>query len=842
MRRLAIACAALVAWGLPVAPASVADAQGGQGTVSLEDPADPAPGDADAGGRVIRRDLPVTIEHADSAEYERRRDLYSVRGHPVVIRQGDKRVSAEFIAFSNRTGRGVASGDVVYTDGEDTVRTAFVEFQIDTLQGVLYDAEFEVPSNRLEMRGAEVARTGEKTWTFKEGEFTTCRCPDPEAREPWQVTAEEADLEIEGYGTVRNATVEILGVPLLWFPWMIIPLKTERQSGLLFPEISLSGRNGVELGLPVFWAVGDPLNLILTPRWLSKRGFKGNLSYEYVVGERSGGAGLGAYIHDQHVHPDTRATPFGRDRWATLGNHDFHLPGDLRFKTSYAFASDNSYPNDFDDLADRRADRFLPALAFLTRNFVGPGLLGLSAGAEYANDLQNPDDTDRDPFLLQRLPQLSVDALPASLPFASWLAPSLGVRYAWFQQAERPQGAYSDARLVTNDGRFFDSGIDGLPDSKEQGRTVADSGLADPNMDDFAADPTDPRRTEGDGLFQEGELLADDGHRAVLMPRLGVPLRIFDFLELYPEAGWHETLYGSSAQGFEQRGLFTGRLDLRTRLRGSFGSVSHLLEPRLGYVFVSDVSQDDDPLYVPATAVPQKRLRELYLDNVTRDTADRIAEANGLTFALGNRFYRRGGSERGARLLGDFVLSAMYDIADTDFGDIYLDGTGYPIQNMRVRANVGFDPGKAHISEGYLALFWADERGDRVDTSYRYLRQIPRFFEAFPEQNERFQNYRSGFDAIHQVNAGFRIAITENWGLTYRGAYSFERSLFLGNEGGIEYISRCRCWAVRVVVRDSRSRGATVAVEYRILGLGDDSRRPFESAGSRRYFGLLDAY
>ena len=77
--------------------------------------------------------------------------------------------------------------------------------------------------------------------------------------------------QVVGYGTAKNSTFEVLGVPVLWFPWMIYPLKTERQSGLLFPEFQISGRNGFEIGLPVFLTLGDPVNLTLTPRWLRSR-------------------------------------------------------------------------------------------------------------------------------------------------------------------------------------------------------------------------------------------------------------------------------------------------------------------------------------------------------------------------------------------------------------------------------------------------------------------------------------------------------------------------------------------------------------------------------------------
>ena len=225
---------------------------------------------------------PFEIE-AGSMEYEFRRKLYVARAGPdgrVVIRQKGRRLHADWVAYSRATRRGVASGNVIITEGADELRTAFVEFDIDTLEGVMFDAELVAESTPMELHGGEIAKTGERTYAFRDGRFTTCRCPDPEAREPWEITAESAELEVEGYGTARNTTVEVLGVPVLWLPWMIYPLKTERQTGLLFPEFAYSGRNGFEVGLPLFVAAGDPVNLTFTPRWLSERGAKGDLEME----------------------------------------------------------------------------------------------------------------------------------------------------------------------------------------------------------------------------------------------------------------------------------------------------------------------------------------------------------------------------------------------------------------------------------------------------------------------------------------------------------------------------------------------------------------------------------
>ena len=77
-------------------------------------------------------------------------------------------------------------------------------------------------------------------------------------------------------------------------------------------------------------------------------------------------------------------------------------------------------------------------------------------------------------------------------------------------------------------------------------------------------------------------------------------------------------------------------------------ALTHLLEPRIGYALVSRRrGSPANPLFVPRAAVEQQRLRELDLDNVTRDPADRIPEFNGVT--AGRRQSLLGQARRGGR-------------------------------------------------------------------------------------------------------------------------------------------------------------------------------------------------
>ena len=61
-----------------------------------------------------------------------------------------------------------------------------------------------------------------------------------------------------------------------------------------------------------------------------------------------------------------------------------------------------------------------------------------------------------------------------------------------------------------------------------------------------------------------------------------------------------------------------------------------------------------------------------------------------------------------------------------------------------------------------------------------------------------------------------------------------------GEAFDIEYISKCRCWALRLEISEDRSRGAQFRVLYRLVGIGDDSRSPFGTSELRGSLSLLD--
>ena len=767
-------------------------------------------------------DLPLEMT-ADEILYESERELYVAEGH-VRVTQGEGRIEADWVAFSTQTRRGVAVGNVVIVDDEQVLEARFVDFNIDTARGVVFEGRFDTGPGGFKVGAEQLRKTGERSYHLECGVFTTCRCPDEDDREPWKIVAGEADVRLGGYAKVKNATLDVLGIPTLWFPWMMFPVKSERETGVLLPDVGVSGRNGFEIGLPLFWAARHNVNVMLTPRYLQKRGVQSELEIDTVYGRRSETQLYGSFIHDQNKDDfdEPNAASYSRNRWAVDLWSDTELPAKWQLRADINAVSDNYYIDDFDGFRRFRADRFLESRAFAFRHFGDDGRIALTGYATHADDLQDLgkqwEDLDRDPFLLQRLGALRFDALSARPRWLAGFVTNLGVELVNFHPRDRPQETdrYAPGEYVDGNGSFVDVGIDAISSSES----------TPPN-------PADPAKFfEGDGQFQEGEPLADYGLRLVLHPRIAYPLRLWDRVEVYPEVGYQETLYRSRERGFEERGLLTARVDVSTHLYRDFDlpllpPTTHVLEPKFSWALVQQREQRDNPMFVPRSFTPQRRVRQLDLDNVILDPSDRIEAANIVKLGLGNRLYVGGGSGKIASLRSEFELSGLYDFSNRGAARLLLDGRSLYASRVRSIFSVLFDPKRGRLDEALLhvdvplprippVLSWSVIGGD-----YRYLRQIPLFYDTVARDQ----------DQLSQITGYARVGLGSRWALGYTGVYSLDQKSLIGNLGFLEYTSKCRCWAIRAEFSDGPRRGFEFNLRYTLLGLGDKSGGAFGGGG-----------
>ncbi len=848
-------------------------------------------------------DEPVQVT-ADAVEFDQDLSVFTATGN-VRIEQPGLLLTADWVAFHQGTRHALASGNVVVTDADDVLYTDFLQFNLDSLQGVAYEGMLRAATG-FSLDGSEVRKTSNKTYEFEDPVFTTCNCPDDPKRKPWTIHAREASLEVGGYAVTKNTTVKVFGVPVLWTPRMVVPVKSDRQSGFLFPVFSNSSRRGTEIGAPFFWAAHDQVGVTVTPYWTSERGIYAALDADYVIGpegDRDFGS-LGGLIvpNDKLVDDNPVGNPLDPLRWGVRFRHQQHdrMPWGLTAKAYINWGSDNNVPFDFRLLDEFKRDRFMQSNVSLSKPWADFSSLGAFGAVRWADDLQAPEDQDRDDFLLHRLPDIGASQAVSPIPFADRLLSSFDVRYTnfWYQESpleSRPTG-------VAVGDLFVDTGIEALPDGFERndaGLVVVPGGSVLPDgtptgslllpdgsivtFDDLVAE-AEARLEEGvelseeelleitgqfnsdahmdnfplgpelDGTFQEGEPLLDKGHRLIVNPRLALPFRVFDSIEVYPELGYHGTFYKTELQSSAHRSMVTGRLDIRTRMQKMIdvpwiGGVDHLIEPRFTFYGVGNLSGDEsNPLFVPTPFVPQERIRQLELDNILRDPSDRIPTMHGVVLGVSQRFYsaevepddeslfpdprQTAAEESGegwvaSRMLADFTTSFEYRTSNSSFGWLVIDGSMYPTANSRLSVDFGWDLENFEMAEAKIEASYGTLAGHQIGVRYRFLRDIPRFFEDFQgadvlNPDERFDEFESGFTQVNQIDLFTRVALTARIALLFTFRYSLQQSLVLTNLLSAEYVSKCRCWALNVSAANSRDGGFDFRARVRLLGLGDE--------------------
>ncbi len=294
-------------------------------------PADPAAaagppaGEADPGSRPIE----ITSDGAELSRAGEGRLL----GH-VVVRQGDRTLTADTASFNAETRDFEVEGAVEYRDPRLRVGGDSGSWN-GTEGGVFTGTEFELPERPARGTAGELRLSPQGDLGLRDVMFTTC----PAGNDDWLLRAGAIDIDRQAQqGTGRNVRLEFLGVPLLYLPWISFPAGPARQSGFLFPSIGTSSRNGFTVGVPYYFNLATHYDATLEPRFLSRRGVGLDGRFRYLT-ERSQGQLEGSLLPGDDLAGD--------DRSYLRLDHRTDVTRRLRFTAAGENASDNKYFEDF---------------------------------------------------------------------------------------------------------------------------------------------------------------------------------------------------------------------------------------------------------------------------------------------------------------------------------------------------------------------------------------------------------------------------------------------------------------------------------------------------------------
>ncbi|SHI91646.1 LPS-assembly protein [Malonomonas rubra DSM 5091] len=336
--------------------------------------------------------LPVNLE-ADELSYDKETGRYRASGN-VQLNQGELEVVSDLLWWNQLSGEIEAEGGVQLTSPDEKMTGSKVSYNLQQGTGSVADGWLFLQESNLHVRGKQINRLGENSYRVFDGTFTTCDGEVPS----WKFGAEQVDVTLGGYAKAKHTVFYLKDIPSFYVPYMVYPVKTERESGLLIPRIGYSDKRGFQYNGSYYQVLGRNQDATLLFDYLSEMGIGKGLEYRYIFGKDNAGEMRGYHIDVDSVDGET----VDEERYALEWQHDGTLPGDVRMVVDAVYVNDEEYFEDFGEVAEDYNKDEVESNFSLSKSW---GKYSLVGDLEYTKDLESDNDST-----LQRLPRISFDA------------------------------------------------------------------------------------------------------------------------------------------------------------------------------------------------------------------------------------------------------------------------------------------------------------------------------------------------------------------------------------------------------------------------------------------------
>jgi LPS-assembly protein len=636
---------------------------------------------------------PVRIE-ADRLSYDQESDIYRAEGNVVITFTGGF-LKADSVTLNRTSGDAWAHGHALLQSNGDTLEGDIIELNLDSKTGIARDGRMFFVRNHLFITGSEIEKSGEATYRIKDGTATTCDGPVAD----WRFTGREVDVTVDGYGTLKNGTFQVRDTPVAWFPWLMFPAKTTRQSGFLFPYFGYSqDKLGFDTEIPFYWAVSESTDATLYTRYMDKRGLKEGLEFRYQPSTSTYGLFYGDFLKDQWTGSDTpggipRNWTEKQDRWSWYWNHETTFSPGFYFRSDLKKVSDIYYFRDFDShnyYRDHYAgslNRKFERVSFLANeqltSYDSTARLvkewrsfNLTVLGQYTDNLTSPSNDET----LQRYPEITL---------TGFKQPLLGTRFNW--------------EFTSLYGSYY--------------------------------------RT-----------LGERGNTLDVYPKLSLPWAFGEYLQVTPTAGFRGTLWDtestspSAAGDSASRSVYTLGLNASTEVFrvldigwGGAEKVRHAVKPEVTYSYIPSAGPSLRPDFVLPVATTTVGGVNASVDN-----------ENSITYALTNTLISRLRDEKGNvnyREILRLKLSQTYNISTPTiyvtqptllvptttpnvlpadptkpFRPIDLELDINPYKYLAFMTRAAYDVNETTWAQINQDIALSDARGDSLSLVYRYTK------------------------------------------------------------------------------------------------------------------------
>ncbi|WP_237068584.1 LPS-assembly protein LptD [Microbulbifer guangxiensis] len=276
----------------------------------------------------------------------------------VHVTQGYRQLFADQVDVNRNESTARLRGAIEIREPNLLVRGRAAEIQTDSQAAEIEDATYVIHDQFVHGSASFASREASGELILTNGNYTRC---EP-GNVVWQMRGGEIHIDnVERQGVARNVRLEILDVPLFYFPYLRFPVGSERLSGLLFPSISNSDENGWDVAIPYYWNIAPQMDATIVPRYIQYRGTGAEVEVRHLsqlfnselraagLPDDKGGDDEDAQDLIRQGFPEDLVLPAkGEDRWLVNFEQQGTAGTFWRTNIDYAKVSDPDYFRDLD--------------------------------------------------------------------------------------------------------------------------------------------------------------------------------------------------------------------------------------------------------------------------------------------------------------------------------------------------------------------------------------------------------------------------------------------------------------------------------------------------------------
>ena len=253
----------------------------------------------------------------------------------VKISQQGRLILADNAELAGDQSNGQFTGNILVAEAGTVLTGEKARLDFSNKTAFIEQSEFVSTFLNAHGRAHAIQQDSNNVITMASAEFSTC---EPDNR-VWYFSAKDLRLDPNtGLGTIKNATLHIQNLPVLYVPYFKFPIDDRRMSGFLIPRFGSTNDGGLDFAQPIYWNIAPNYDATFTPRILSKRGVMAESEFRYLTPQWGEGKLSASLLPSDNLYR-------GQDRKSASWQHKYR-PSNWQLSSNVNYVSDSDYFTD----------------------------------------------------------------------------------------------------------------------------------------------------------------------------------------------------------------------------------------------------------------------------------------------------------------------------------------------------------------------------------------------------------------------------------------------------------------------------------------------------------------